>query len=161
MAHGINPGSKLLVESGDIAFVFITSLLFVNLVMLIIGALILRLAVNVIRVPAFFVSPVIMVLCALGAYSIRNSMLDVYVMIGAGTVSYLVSQVGIPPGPLALGLVLGPIAEEALGVSLLMAKAKGSVVSVLFLRPLVIVIIFFCILSALTPVFLNRRMKRR
>jgi putative tricarboxylic transport membrane protein len=80
----------------------------------------------------------------------------VAVMMFCGILAYLCSKVGIDPGPISLGLVLGPIAEEALTTSLVLAKATGSVVQVLFLSPLSMVLILLSILSAFSPLLIAR-----
>ncbi len=156
LAHGIIPGSKLLVESGDVAYTFITSLLVVNFVMIVVGYFMLRLAANILRVPAFYVGPIVLALSSIGSYALSNSILDVAVMMFCGILAYLCSKVGIDPGPISLGLVLGPIAEDALTTSLVMAKATGSVVQVLFLSPLSIVLILLSILSAFSPLLIAK-----
>ena len=161
LAHGIIPGSKLLSESGDVAYTFIASLLVANIIMLIVGYFMLKAAANIMKVPAYYIAPVILVLSVIGSYALRNSLLDVLVMVTCGILAYLGSKVGIDAGPLSLGLVLGPIAEGALGVSLVMAQAKGSIVQVLFLRPLSLFFIALIIISVLTPLLLAAREKRR
>ena len=160
LVHGIIPGSKLLVESGHVAYTFICSLIIANLIMLVVGYFMMRASAYILKVPARWIAPIILVFSVIGSYALRNSMADVYVMIGCGILSYLLSKVGVDPGPFSLGLVLGTIAEDALGVSLVIGQAKGSVLSVLFLRPISIVLIILSILSALTPLLLSARKKR-
>lgn len=151
LAHGIIPGSKLLSESGDIAYTFITSLVIANILMVVVGYFMLRIMTNILRVPNYFIIPGIFFLSTIGAYAFRNSLTDVYIMIGMGIIAYLLSKAGVSAGPLALGLVLGPISEEALGVSLVLAQAKNSIVEVMFLRPVSIILIILIILSLFTP----------
>jgi putative tricarboxylic transport membrane protein len=155
LAHGIVPGSKLLAESGDVAYTFITSLVVANILMLFVGYFMLKLIANILNVPLYFVAPIILVLSSIGSYALRNSMLDVFVMVLCGTFAYILSKVGIDPGPLSLGLVLGPIAEDALGVSLVIAQAKGSILDTLFLRPLCLILIILSILSAFSPLIIS------
>jgi len=161
LAHGIIPGSKLLVESGDVAYTFITSLIIANLIMLPVGYFMLKLVANILNVPLYFVAPVILVLSSIGAYALHNSMLDVFVMVIFGTIAYILSKAGIDPGPMALGMVLGPIAEDALGVSLVIAQAKGSILQTLFLRPVSLILIILSILSAFSPLILDYLKKKK
>ncbi|KJS83214.1 MAG: hypothetical protein JM58_13130 [Peptococcaceae bacterium BICA1-8] len=155
LAHGIIPGSKLLTQSGDVAYTFITSLIIANLIMLPVGYFMIKLVANILNVPLYFVAPIILVLSSIGAYALRNSMFDVFVMVIFGVIAYILSKVGIDPGPLALGLVLGPIAEDALGVSLVIAHAKGSILQIMFLRPVSFILIILSILSVFTPLILS------
>jgi len=151
LAHGIIPGSKLLTESADVAYTFITALIVANLIMLFVGYYLIKITGNILNVPLHFVVPIIIVLSVIGSYALRNSVLDIFIMVGCGVVAYILSKVGIDPGPLSLGLVLGPIAEDALGVSLVIAQAKGSVIQTMFLRPVSIILILLSVLSIFLP----------
>lgn len=159
LTHGIVPGSDLLTKSGDIAFVFIAALIILNFIMVGVGFFMGRPIAQAQRLPEFYLAPIIMVLCLLGAFAIRNSMTDVYVMLGLGVGVYLANKAGMPSAPLALGVVLGTIMEEALGVSLIMAQGEGGVVDTLFMRPLCIGLIIISVLSAMTPLFVNKKKK--
>lgn len=161
LAHGIIPGSKLLTESADVAYTFIMALIVANLIMLPVGYFLIKLVGNILNVPLYFVAPVILVLSTIGSYALRNSMLDVFVMVICGIIAYLLSKVDIDAGPLALGLVLGPIAEDALGVSLVIAQAKGSIMQLLFLRPVSIILIILSILSVFSPLILAQIKKKK
>jgi putative tricarboxylic transport membrane protein len=155
LAHGITPGAKLLVESGDVAYTFIASLLVSNILLLIIGYFMLKLTSNILRIPTAFIAPAVLVLSTIGAFSMRNSMLDLVAMLLLGLFAfYFLSDTG--PAPMALGLVLGPIAEEALGVTLQIARAKGSVMQALVLRPVSLILIVMSILAIVGPIVLQR-----
>lgn len=156
LTHGIVPGSHLLEKSGDIAFVFICSLVVLNFIMVAVGFFMGRPIAKVQKLPAFYIAPLIMVLCLLGAYTIRNSMTDVYIMLTIGISVFLGNKVGLPSAPVALGIVLGSIAEEALSVSLYMAQAEGSLLGTLIMRPICLVLIAICIVSALSPFFMKK-----
>jgi len=160
-AHGIIPGSRLLIETGDVVFIFITSLIVADIIMLILGFLMIKVSVNILKIPSYYLGPIIMLLCVIGSYSSRNSMFDVAVMAGGGIIAFLGSKAGLDSGPLALGIVLGAIMEEALGVSLIMSQAAGSIFSFFFLRPLCILFIILSILSSLTPIILPRIRKNK
>lgn len=156
MIHGITPGSKLLVESGHVAFTFIMSLILANVVMLIMGYYMLRIASNMLRVPVRWIIPMVLVLATVGSYTLHNSMVDVYVMLACGLLSYLLGKFGIEPGPIALGLVLGPITEDALCIALTLVQAKGSFAEVFFLRPLCLLFIVMIVFALLMPAMQKR-----
>lgn len=156
LAHGIIPGSKLLTESADVAYTFIASLLVSNILLLVIGFFMLKLTSKILKIPTAFIAPSVLVLATIGAYAIRNSYLDLIIMLLVGLFSFYFLK-DTSPAPMALGLVLGPIAEEALGVTLQIGIAKGSVFQTLFFRPVSLVLILMCILSILSPLFRNRK----
>ena len=153
LVHGIIPGSKLLADSAPIAYTFIMSLLVANVLMLFLGYVLLRLSANLLRVPVRWIIPMVLILSVIGSYTLRNSMVDVYVMVGCGIGSFFLSRVGIEAGPLSLGLVLGPITEDALNIALTMVRAKGSWLEVFVTRPLCLLFIALTILALVAPLF--------
>lgn len=157
LAHGLRPGSKLFLETGDIAYTFIVSLIVVNILMLLVGYLLIQGTVRVLNIPAPYIAVAVVVLSVIGSYAIRNSMLDVAVMVIMGILGYLASKVGVDSGPIALGIILSPIIEEGLGQSLILSQARGSLWQVFLLRPISALLIFLTILSILTPVLLAKR----
>jgi putative tricarboxylic transport membrane protein len=66
--------------------------------------------------------PVVLVLCAMGAFADNNNLFDVWVMVGAGLLGWLMRALGYEPAPLVLGLVLGPVMERSLLQALTIAR---------------------------------------
>jgi putative tricarboxylic transport membrane protein len=66
----------------------------------------------VLRIPFSIIAPVIMVICAMGAYTVHNSMFDVYLMVVFGVIGYVFKKLNYPLAPMVLALVLGDRAEE-------------------------------------------------
>jgi putative tricarboxylic transport membrane protein len=66
----------------------------------------------ILRVPFSIIAPVIIVICAIGAYTVHNSMFDVYLMVAFGLVGYAFKKLSYPLAPMVLALVLGDRAEE-------------------------------------------------
>ncbi|MEM7385930.1 MAG: tripartite tricarboxylate transporter permease, partial [Verrucomicrobiota bacterium] len=89
-------------------------LLWASLAMLLAGFLFTRVSVNVLRIPKGFLMPLVAVFTVIGAYAFRNSLWDVYLMLGFGAVAYLMEEGGFPVAPLVIGIILGPMAEENL-----------------------------------------------
>jgi putative tricarboxylic transport membrane protein len=73
--------------------------------------------------------PVISLICLVGVYSVRNSLFDVWVMIGAGVVGLFLRRWKFPIAPFIIGLVLGPTTENSLRQSLLMFKGDVSLIA--------------------------------
>lgn len=125
MLHGIRPGTALFAESGTLAYGFILSLGVSALVLLVVGVLGGRLICRAVSaVPLSYLVPAIAFMTILGAFSMRNSLIDVFMMIAIGVFAYVVRYVGIQAAPIALGLILGPIAEEGFGMAMLMGGAR-------------------------------------
>jgi putative tricarboxylic transport membrane protein len=66
----------------------------------------------ILRIPFSIIAPVIIVICAIGAYTVHNSMFDVYLMLIFGVIGYAFKKLSYPLAPLVLALVLGDRAEE-------------------------------------------------
>lgn len=156
LAHGIVPGSQMMAKSGDIAYSFIAGLLIANIIMLVVGFFLLKITTNILRIPTYYIIPIILLLSTIGSFAVRNSMLDVIIMLVLGFLGYLLKKVDVPVAPIALGLILGPITEQALGIQLTIAKARGSVLKTLFLRPVSVILILLSIFSILSPILTEK-----
>jgi putative tricarboxylic transport membrane protein len=162
MLHGIRPGTALFAESGTLAYGFILSLGLAAVVLLVVGVLGGRLICRAVcAVPLAFLVPTIAFMTIIGAYSMRNSVIDVFVMLGIGLFAYAVRFVGIHPAPIALGLILGPIAEQGFGIAMLMGGARYEyAVLALFDSTLSWMLIALVALTLLWPVYQSRRGRR-
>lgn len=112
MLHGLRPGIELFTTSGVLTNGFILSMGVAALMMLPVGLLGGRLIYQIIvKTPYYFLVPSIALVTVLGTFALRNSMLDVLIMLVLGMAGYLVRSIGIPLAPVVLGLILGQIAE--------------------------------------------------
>ena len=66
--------------------------------------------------------PAVLVLCAVGAFADNNNLFDVWVMVAAGLLGYVMRALDYDPAPLVLGLVLGPVMERSLLQALTIAR---------------------------------------
>ena len=68
--------------------------------------------------------PTVLVLCVIGAYWDNSTLFDVWVMLGAGVVGYVMRKYDYEPAPLIVGLVLGPVMERSLRQTLIIPKGN-------------------------------------
>jgi putative tricarboxylic transport membrane protein len=112
----------------------------------------------ILRIPFAILTPLIISVCAIGAYSVHNSMIDVWYMLIFGVIGYVFKKLDYPLAPLVLALVLGDLAENALRQSLIMSQ--GSLL-ILFNRPIAGAItaaaLFFFALPLIAPYWRQRR----
>lgn len=160
MLQGLRPGYELFTTSGNITYTFLISLVIANVIMLVFGFYGAKYVARVINLPVNLIAPIVGFLCVLGSFAIRNNMLDVGLMILSGFIGYGTRKLGFNPGPIILGLILGPIAEVGLSQSMLMGHAAGSILAVFFTRPISIVLIILSVLSILWPVLTRKRIQR-
>jgi len=162
LAKGIQPGFKVFTNTGDLAYTFIMSQLAVSLLMIPVGLVLARMMTKLLSVRLTFVAIAIVVLSVIGSYAIRNSMLDVWIVIVFGFIGYFSGRVGLDTGAMALGIILGPMIEENLGKCVHLSKASdGSVLTVFLESPLALMFIALTLLSLATPFLLEKKRKRR
>ncbi|MBX9391851.1 tripartite tricarboxylate transporter permease [Streptomonospora nanhaiensis] len=157
LIHGMQPGGALFTEQADTTYAIMLGFLLANILMGIIAIVGARYFVIATRVPMSVLVPIIVALCVVGTYAVNNSVADVWVMLVAGLVGYLMRKVGVPPAPIVLGLILGAIAEKGVRQSLVMAQ--GDVLGYYLSRPLSLVLLGLILMSLLAPV-LAKRMRR-
>jgi putative tricarboxylic transport membrane protein len=116
---GLQPGPMLFVEQKEFVWGLIASMYLGNLVGLIIVLTCVPIFAAILRVPFSIIAPLILVLCAIGAYSVHNSTFDVVMMLVFGIIGYALKKCNYPLAPLVLAIVLGDKAEEAFRQSLL------------------------------------------
>ena len=155
MAQGISPGPQLLSKSPDIAFAFIASISVCAIVMIPCGWLISRCCVRLLDLPSKIIIPAVITLSCIGTFALRNSMFDVGVMLMAGGVGYILHKASIPAGSIALGLVLGPIVEENLVITMLRSRSSSSLFDLLIFSPLAFFLMICCLLMLCIPVILE------
>src|SRR5437867_12528586 len=78
----------------------------------------------ILRIPFAILTPVVVVVCAVGSYAVHNSMIDIWYMVIFGVVGYVFKKLDYPLAPLVLALVLGDLAENALRQSLIMSQGS-------------------------------------
>jgi putative tricarboxylic transport membrane protein len=124
---GLQPGPLLFVEQKDFVWGLIASMYLGNIVGLILVLTTVPLFAAILRVPFSIIAPIILVLCAIGAYTVHNSTFDVVLMMVFGVLGYVLKKCGYPLAPLVLAIVLGDKAEEAFRQSLLASQGSLSV----------------------------------
>ncbi|APV49852.1 tricarboxylate transporter [Betaproteobacteria bacterium GR16-43] len=110
---GLQPGPLLFVEKPDFVWGLIASMYLGNIVGLIVVLTCVPLFAAILRVPFAIIAPVILVICAIGAYTVHSSMFDVWMMLVFGVMGYAFKKLDYPMAPLVLALVLGDSAENA------------------------------------------------
>jgi len=131
---GLQPGPLLFVEKPDFVWGLIASMYLGNLVGLLIVLTTVPWWAAILRIPFSIIAPVIVVICAIGAYTVHNNMFDVGMMLVFGVVGYLFKKLKYPLAPLVLALVLGDMAETAFRQSMLLS---GGSTAIFFSNPLV------------------------
>ena len=124
---GLQPGPLLFVEQKEFVWGLIASMYLGNIAGLIVVLTRVPLFAAILRIPFAIIAPVILVICAIGAYTVHNSMLDVYMMMVFGVIGYVFKKLDYPLAPLVLALVLGDRAEASFRQAMLGSQGEMSV----------------------------------
>ena len=119
---GLQPGPLLFVEKADFVWGLIASMYLGNIAGLIVVLTCVPLFAAILRVPFAIIAPVILVICAIGAFTVHSSMFDVWLMLVFGVMGYIFKKLDYPLAPLVLALVLGDRAEDSFRQSMLMSQ---------------------------------------
>ncbi len=107
-------GPTINVENPGLIYFIYGALVVANFLMYVFGLLLVKPAVKLYSLPRTLLMPIIIPICILGAYAVRLSMFDVYVMLAAGVVGYVLRSFGVPLAPMVLAVILGSLADENL-----------------------------------------------
>lgn len=121
---GLRPGPLFMGQNPELAWGLIASMYLGNMVLLAISIFAIPLFVQIIKVPYRILGPCIVVICALGTFTVHASFVEMWLMVAAGIVGFFMRLYGFSPAALVLALVLGPLAEEALRQT--MTISRGS-----------------------------------
>jgi len=121
---GLQPGPMLFIEHKEFVWGLIASMYMGNLFGLIIVLTCVPVFAAILRIPFPIIAPIILVFCAIGAYSVNNNVFDVVMMMVFGVLGYFLKKCNYPLAPLVLAIVLGDKAEEAFRQSLLASQGS-------------------------------------
>ncbi len=155
---GLQPGPMLFIDNPDFVWGLIASMYTGNVIGVLIVLAFVPFFAAILRIPFAILTPLIVVICAIGSYAVHNSMIDIWYMLIFGVIGYVFKKLDYPLAPLVLALVLGDMAENALRQSLIMSQGS---LAIFLTRPISGVItavaIFFFIMPLLTA---WRKMRR-
>src|SRR5499425_3076755 len=149
---GLQPGPLLFTEKPDFVWGLIASMYTGNIIGVLMVLAFVPFFAAILRIPFAILTPLIVVVCAIGSYAVHNSMIDIWYMLIFGVLGYVFKKLDYPLAPLVLALVLGDLAENALRQSLIMSHCS---LLILLERPIsgaiTAVALFFFALPIITP----------
>ena len=161
LIHGIFPGPDLFTDYPDVSWTFIDALLVGQVLMVVLGLVLCRLAARVILLPENYLAAAVMVLAVFGTYSVQNSYSDVLIMAVLGGGMWFLEKYGFGAGPLVLGIVLGPIAEQNFVYGRTIATAGDGVLPYFFTGTLNVILIAIIVASIAGSAALEIRARRQ
>jgi putative tricarboxylic transport membrane protein len=146
---GLQPGPLLFVEQKDFVWGLIASIYVSNVAGFIVVLTTVPLFAAILRVPFSIIAPVILVVCAVGAYTVHNALLDISIMLIFGVLGYIFKKLNYPLAPLVLALVLGDMAESAFRQAMLISNGS---MTIFWSNPLVGSIVTLALVMLFWPV---------
>ncbi len=145
MINGLNPGLSLFTTQGDIMYAIMLGLILVNIFMLLQGKFLTSLFAKVVSIPQEILTPIIVIFCFAGAYSVNENYFDVGVALIFGMLAWILRKLELPPVPILLGLVLGSMTETNFRRALLISNGSpkiffSSVYCIIFLILIVLAV---------------------
>lgn len=150
MIHGLTPGPLLYVKHPEVIYAVYASLLIGNVLMFIFGFFGTRLWIAVVSCPKQVLAPAILAICTIGAYSLHNSLLEVWLMFGFGVLGYVMHKINFPTAPMVLALVLGYMIETQFRRSLILSNGSYEI---FFTRPITVFLLAMAVASIIYTVY--------
>jgi TctA family transporter len=125
--QGIQPGPSVITEQPALFWGIIVSMWIGNLFLVILNLPLIGIWVRIIMVPYRFLYPAILAFCAIGVFSLNNSVFDIYLMALFGLLGYIFIKIDCEPAPMLLAFILGPLMEEYLRRAMLMSRGDPTV----------------------------------
>ena len=146
--QGIAAGPQVFQKQGVLMYTIMFVCFVINIFMYLQGTLFIKAFINVVKIPAALLNAVIIAMCTIGAFSVNNSIFDVFVMIVFAIIGYIMNKINMPTIPMLMGVILGQMAESNLRRVLSMNEGNWFA---LFLKPVSCVILIVSLLLILIP----------
>lgn len=157
MVHGVRPGPLLFQQNPDVVWGLVVSMYVGNIMLLVLNLPLVGIWARLITVPYPVLAPIVLALCVIGTYSIRNNMIDVWIALIFGIIGFFMRKLEFPAAPVVLTLVLSHMFENALRQSMVMS---GGDPSIFLTRPMSLVLLVLVVLALSASAFERRRSGR-
>ena len=154
MVHGLRPGPLLFQQNPEFVWGLIASMYIGNVMLLMLNLPLVGLWAKLVKVPYPILAPVVLALCFIGTYGIRNNLFDVWVSIAFGALGYLMRKLEFPAPPVVLALILSHMMESALRQSLIISKGS---LAIFFTRPMAAALILLAFASIALSIYSRQR----
>ena len=151
--YGIQPGPQLFSSSSALVWALIASLYIGNVMLLVLNLPMIGLWVKLLKVPKPQLYAGILIFATVGAYGMRQSAFDLFLLYGVGVLGLVMRRFSFPTAPVVVGMILGPLAEAQLRNAI--AMGEGSAL-VFLQRPMSLTLLVIVVLVLLVPRLVKR-----
>lgn len=155
--HNITPGPDLFTNDKFWVYTIMGGLILINIIMFIQGSLLSRAFATITKIPFKVLIPAIFILCMIGAYSIRNSLFDIWLLIGFTAFGYILKLLDFPIPTVAIGFVLGGMAESNFRRAMLLSNGSWSIFVTRPISLAFLLIALFAVVQPYAKKYLNKR----
>ena len=158
--HGIRVGPTIMSTNPELFNTIVVLMLVANIFLLVFGMMGIRLFAKLTEVPRGILTPLIIVISLIGAYSVNNLAIDIVWTLVFGLVGYFMKRGDFPVGPMVLGLILGPIIEVNFRRAVISADGLGAMAGEIFTNKLSLILFAVMVLMIASQVVSSRRQAR-
>ncbi|MPY81299.1 MAG: hypothetical protein GEV04_23375, partial [Actinophytocola sp.] len=133
LLHDIQPGPQIFANQPELVYTVIAALLGALIIMFVLGILATKPMIRLLRVPEPYIAVFVVLFAYIGAFALRNSMSDVWIMTGFAILGFFLQRGGYPLAPLVLGAILGPLAERYYVTAMI---SSGNDITIFVTRPI-------------------------
>lgn len=155
--HGVQPSPFLMQEHPEVFWGLVAAMYVGNVVLLVLNAPLVGLWISILRIPQAPLMAILAILMMIGSFSLRNSMLDMAVVVISGIAGYVMREYRFDRTLIILGLILGPILESNLRKSLFMSQGD---LTIFFQRPISLGILIALLLVMVGPIVWRHKLRR-
>jgi putative tricarboxylic transport membrane protein len=159
LIHNITPGPMLISDHPQVFWGLVTSMYIGNVMLLVLNLPLIRVWVTVTRVPFRLLFPVILLICAVGAYSSNNSVSSLWIMFISGAAGYILKKSDFEPAPLVLAYVLGSRIDQCLRQSLMISNGSFTIFATRPISAVCLGIAAFLLITICTKYAKEKRIK--
>ncbi|SEL16410.1 tripartite tricarboxylate transporter permease [Pacificibacter marinus] len=127
MIQGLTPGPLLFQTNIHEVYMLFIGMLMSSVLLFGAGKMTMRMFSYVSHIPQTLLTPVVLLLCLFGIYSISSSMFDVAILLIMGVVGFGMFLMNIPAAPFLIAFILGPMIEENLRRALAISRGDPAV----------------------------------
>lgn len=124
---GLKPGPLFMGENPELAWGLVASMYLGNMALLALNIFAIPIFVLMLKLPYRILAPAVILVCTMGTFSVHGSIVEVWLMFGAGILGFFMKLYGFSPAATVLALVLGPLAEETLRQTLIISRGSPTI----------------------------------
>ncbi|MGE8318816.1 MAG: tripartite tricarboxylate transporter permease [Comamonas sp.] len=155
--YGINPGPQLFTSSAALVWALIASLYIGNVMLLVLNLPMVGMWVKLLKVPKPQLYAGILIFATVGAYGMRQSTFDLFLLLAIGVLGVVMRRFDFPTAPVVVGMILGPLAEAQMRNAVAIGEGSWSI---FVQRPMSLALIVIVLAVLIVPRVLKRRAQR-